>query len=220
MFFAPFYELFPELAPRETRSVTIKNDPSLPDGEYGLIEAYCNEPGCDCRRVMFNIFTSDSKVTPMMLLLDNTVLSNCALVSRIELLTIALGSQVATTPQVVDEFNGGVARGRVPETRLDWLEIINLEGKEETVFQELLMRVNAGEAVCLAVASERNGRILTDDRDARKLAAQLKVPVSSTLGILLRLVQIDVLTLTDANEILGRMIRKGYRSPVQKFEEL
>ena len=43
-----------------------------------------------------------------------------------------------------------------------------------TVFQELLMRVNAGEAACLAVASQRNGRILTDDRDARKLAAQLK----------------------------------------------
>jgi hypothetical protein len=60
MFYAPFYELFPELAKRETRSVTIKNNPSLPEGEYGLIEAYCNEPGCDCRRVMFNIFTPES----------------------------------------------------------------------------------------------------------------------------------------------------------------
>ena len=60
MFYAPFYELFPELARRETLSVTVKNDPSLPDGEYGLLEAYCNEPGCDCRRVMFNIFTPDS----------------------------------------------------------------------------------------------------------------------------------------------------------------
>jgi hypothetical protein len=60
MFYAPFYELFPELARRETRSVTIENNPSLPDGEYGLLEAYCNEPGCDCRRVMFNIFTPDS----------------------------------------------------------------------------------------------------------------------------------------------------------------
>ncbi|MBK8905323.1 MAG: DUF3368 domain-containing protein [Anaerolineaceae bacterium] len=156
----------------------------------------------------------------MMLLLDNTVLSNFALVGRIELLTIALGSQVATTPQVVDEFNGGVARGRVPEARLDWLEVINLEGKEETVFQEMLMRVNAGEAACLAVASQRNGRILTDDRDARKLAAQLKIPMSGTLGILLRLVQIETLTLLEANEMLGQMISNGYRSPVQKLEEL
>jgi hypothetical protein len=156
----------------------------------------------------------------MILLLDNTVLSNFALVGRMELLTVALGSQVATTPQVIDEFNEGSARGRVPETRLDWLEVINLEGKEETVFQELLMRVNAGEAACLAVASQRNGRILTDDRDARKLAAQLKVPVSGTLGILLRLVEIDTLTLFEANEILGQMVNKGYRSPLQKLEEL
>jgi predicted nucleic acid-binding protein len=156
----------------------------------------------------------------MILLLDNTVLSNFALVDRIELLTNALGSQVATTPQVIAEFNEGVTRGRLPETKLDWLEVINLETEEETLFQELLIRVNAGEAACLAVASRRNGRILTDDRDARKLAAQLQVPVSGTLGILLRLVQIGALKLSEANEILGRMISRGYRSPVQKLEEL
>jgi predicted nucleic acid-binding protein len=156
----------------------------------------------------------------MMLLLDNTVLSNFALVGRIELLTKALGSQVATTPQVMDEFNEGIARGRVPETNLDWLEVINLDAKEESVFQELLMRVNAGEAACLAVASQRNGRILTDDRDARKLAAQLKIPVSGTLGILLRLVQGNTLILAEANEILEQMITEGYRSPIEKLEGL
>lgn len=52
-----------------------------------------------------------------MMLLDNTVLSNFALVGRIELLTKALGSQVVTIPQVIDEFNDGIARGRVPETK-------------------------------------------------------------------------------------------------------
>lgn len=154
------------------------------------------------------------------MLLDNTVLSNFALVNQIELLTMALGSQIATTPQVINEFYDGVARGRLPETKLDWLEIINLENEEEKLFQELLIRVNAGEAACLSVASQRNGRILTDDRDARKLAAQLIIPVSGTLGILLRLVQIGAITLSEANEILGQMISKGYRSPVQKLEEL
>ena len=155
-----------------------------------------------------------------MLLLDNTVLSNFALVGRIELLTNALGGQVVTTPQVIDEFNDGVARGRVPETKLDWLEVLNLEAKEKTIFQGLLMRVNAGEAACLAVASLRNGRVLTDDRDARKLAAQLKIPISGTLGILLRLVQDNMLTLAEANEILEQMIAEGYRSPIEKLEDL
>ena len=65
-----------------------------------------------------------------MLLLDNTVLSNFALVDRIDLLTDALGSQVATTLQVIDEFNDGIARGRLPETKLDWLEIVDLRSRE------------------------------------------------------------------------------------------
>lgn len=156
----------------------------------------------------------------MMLLLDNTVLSNFALVDRIDLLVEALGSQVATTPQVIAEFNDGTAIGRLPETKLDWLEVIDLEAEEEALFQELLNRVNAGEAACLAVAFQRNGRILTDDRDARKLAAQLKIPISGTLGILLRLVQANALSFSAGNEILGRMVSRGYRSPVQKLEEL
>jgi predicted nucleic acid-binding protein len=156
----------------------------------------------------------------MMLLLDNTVLSNFALVDRIDLLADALGSQASTTPQVIAEFNDGIAKGRLPETKLDWLEIVVLGAEEEALFQELLNRVNAGEAACLAVASQRNGRILTDDRDARKLAAQLKIPISGTLGILLRLIQTNALTLSEANEILGRMVSSGYRSPVQKLEAL
>lgn len=60
MFYVPFHEHFPDLARTETRSATVVNNPYLPDGEYGLIELYCNKPGCDCRRVMFNIVTPDS----------------------------------------------------------------------------------------------------------------------------------------------------------------
>jgi hypothetical protein len=47
----PFFERFPELGPAETRSVKVTGAPDLPDGEYGFFELYCNEPGCDCRRV-------------------------------------------------------------------------------------------------------------------------------------------------------------------------
>ena len=34
----------------EIMTVTKRND--LPDGNYGFIEMYCDEPNCDCRRVM------------------------------------------------------------------------------------------------------------------------------------------------------------------------
>ena len=60
--YAGFHNFFPEIARRETRSVAI-TDPSLPlpPGEYGLIEMYCDEPGCDCRRVFLCVTASFRK---------------------------------------------------------------------------------------------------------------------------------------------------------------
>jgi predicted nucleic acid-binding protein len=155
-----------------------------------------------------------------MLLLDNTVLSNFASISQIELLILALGDRIAITKQVLDEFNAGIRTGRLPETKINWLAVIELETEENALYQKLLTRVNAGEASCLAIAKMRNGRVLTDDRDARKLAAQLQIPISGTLGILLRLIQIEALTFEHGNTLLQQMIAKGYRSPVQRLEDL
>lgn len=31
--------------------MTVTRTSDLPEGEYGFIELYCDEPGCDCRRV-------------------------------------------------------------------------------------------------------------------------------------------------------------------------
>ena len=47
----PFLQRFPQLAARETRSLMVTGRNDLPDGDYGFIELYCNEPDCDCRRV-------------------------------------------------------------------------------------------------------------------------------------------------------------------------
>ncbi|MCP4425349.1 MAG: hypothetical protein GY803_12710 [Chloroflexi bacterium] len=53
--YAPFHEKFPEIAFKETRSFRTFNNPDLGNDEFGLIELYCDETGCDCRRVMFNV---------------------------------------------------------------------------------------------------------------------------------------------------------------------
>ena len=57
MSYEPFYERFPKVAEKETRTIVSMNDSDLPDDEYGLTEAYCNEPNCDCRRVFFNVYS-------------------------------------------------------------------------------------------------------------------------------------------------------------------
>ena len=56
----PFIERFPDLGGRETRSVTATQRPDLPDGEYGFVELYCDEPGCDCRRVTIDVLRPET----------------------------------------------------------------------------------------------------------------------------------------------------------------
>lgn len=53
--YTPFHERFLKIAQEETRTLVAVDAPGLPPGEYGLTEAYCDEPGCDCRRVFFNV---------------------------------------------------------------------------------------------------------------------------------------------------------------------
>ena len=56
----PFMERFSEVGARETRSVTVTRRQDLPDGEYGFLELYCDEPGCDCRRVMIDVLRPET----------------------------------------------------------------------------------------------------------------------------------------------------------------
>jgi hypothetical protein len=57
------YERLPALAEAETRTITLLEDNEelgLPAGEYAFCEMFCNEPGCDCRRVFFTVTSSRS----------------------------------------------------------------------------------------------------------------------------------------------------------------
>ncbi len=57
MSYTLFVEHFPNLGWKETRSATVfpLNRYGLPADEYGLIEAYCDDEDCDCRRVFLNV---------------------------------------------------------------------------------------------------------------------------------------------------------------------
>lgn len=56
---APFVSRFRQLGFREMRTLIFMNDPVLPDGPFGFLEFYCNEKGCDCRRVLFHVVRPD-----------------------------------------------------------------------------------------------------------------------------------------------------------------
>jgi hypothetical protein len=61
MAFMRMYEILPELALDETRTITVfaNNEYNLPPSNYGLVEMYCNDENCDCRRVFLDVVSSE-----------------------------------------------------------------------------------------------------------------------------------------------------------------
>jgi hypothetical protein len=55
MSYQPFKDFFPEIAKKETRVITTLDNRYLPRDEYAFFELYCNDRGCDCRRVFLNV---------------------------------------------------------------------------------------------------------------------------------------------------------------------
>lgn len=55
--YAAFFEFYPDVAENETRVLTLlgRSEYGLPPDEYAFIEMFCDEPGCDCRRVFFHV---------------------------------------------------------------------------------------------------------------------------------------------------------------------
>ena len=155
----------------------------------------------------------------MLALLDNTVLSNFAIVHRVELIRAAI-EDAATVPLVLDEYRAGVRLGRVPPIDWSWLSVLTLTEKEQVLLATLKLRLNDGEAACLAVAAIRHARIVTDDHDAREIAAKMRVAVSGTIGLLIRLVDMGTVTMPQADKLLGEMISAGYRSPITKLAQI
>lgn len=59
----PFIQRFPDLDTRETRRVTTAGLAGLPADEYALLELYCDELDCDCRRVVIEVIARSTGET-------------------------------------------------------------------------------------------------------------------------------------------------------------
>jgi predicted nucleic acid-binding protein len=148
-------------------------------------------------------------------LLDNTVLTNFALIQKPQLALTLWNERTATTPQVMAEYHQGVEQGLLSASVWEPLSQLGLTDEEIAWSNQLPPRLGAGERSCIAVAYHRQGLFVSDDADARRQARDCQVPVTGTLGILLLHVQRDGLTLAAADELLAELIRLGFRSPVQ-----
>jgi predicted nucleic acid-binding protein len=156
----------------------------------------------------------------MTVLLDNTVLSNFSTVRRPDLVRAAFVEQVGTTEQAYQEMQDGVAIGKIPAGDWDWLAPVALTRAEQAQFETFHEHMGAGEASCLAVARERGYRLATDDKDARRLARQLNISLTGSIGILAALVKQGQISLVEGDRLLHEMVAAGYRSPLAMLEDI
>lgn len=153
-------------------------------------------------------------------LLDNTVLSNLALVRRDDLPFHLWGEAAATSVAAHSEYQDGAAAELIPAGCWEELPVFMLTPEEDTLARSLSAALGPGERSCLSVAVQRNGMLASDDLHARRTAARLGVPLTGTIGILAACARKGYLTLAEADHLLEAMIAAGYRSPIVSLGHL
>lgn len=155
-----------------------------------------------------------------MILVDNTVLSNFALVDELPLLKQFCKGLGATSEYVLSEFEKGVQEGYFKNLDLSWLTKLDLKNEiERNMFAFLCQRLGTGEASCLVLAIQREYDFLSDDMMVRKMALREGIRVSGSIGVLVELIHKNNITLQKGNEILKGFIREGYFSPVARLDD-
>ena len=151
-------------------------------------------------------------------LLDNTVLTNFALIGRSDLI-LDLWPDACITPAVQAEYQAGVTSRQLPVDAWQSLPIVTLTPAEAAFVNQLSQRLGAGERTCIAAAHHQNGLFVSDDFDARRQAQAYGIPTTGTIGILLLNIQYKRITLGKGNDLLTQLIKLGYRSPVTKLDD-
>ncbi|MBP2252679.1 putative nucleic acid-binding protein [Halarchaeum solikamskense] len=116
---------------------------------------------------------------------DNNILSSLTKIERLELLP-ALFDQVGTVPSVLDELHRDEVAGYQFVERIDavksyrggWLQVYSLREAEVQFADEIVdASLSFTDAECIAVATTREERLLTDDGHAAEMASQRDVEV-------------------------------------------
>jgi hypothetical protein len=161
----------------------------------------------------------------MSVIANNTVVTNLALIDRIDLLK-KLFCRVYISLEVYQEVEDGINYGYSFQNRTkkiidnhEWLFVTGVEFPEMKLFLELAEFLHLGEASCIAIAKNRNWLFLTDDGDARDYANEFSIALSGTIGVLRDSVYAKFITLDKGEEYHQVMVDHGYRSPVKRLKD-
>ncbi|MXR43019.1 hypothetical protein GRX01_16940 [Halobaculum sp. WSA2] len=153
--------------------------------------------------------------------LDATVLSNYASTDSVTWLTTTLDT-LQTVPAVRDELEQGREVGYAYlEHALDVLESGRIEIAEtapeqlQQDYPKVQTRLDPGEAEALVAAHTADGTLVTDDGPARSLTTEYDIALTGSIGLLVRGVVRDELTVETADQWLTTWIdEQNYYAPV------
>lgn len=148
----------------------------------------------------------------MAILLDTTVLSNFARVKLEYVPQQIWGDQACVAEEVIEEYQAGVKVGRLPAFTWTALKVLKLSREEKAFEHTLPLLLGRGERTSLAVAFNSRAAL------ARKVARNLGISITGTIGVLQRAVQREFLSDSQAQRTLDEMIASGYYSPVSKLD--
>ena len=160
---------------------------------------------------------------PQPVFLDATVISNFASTSSVEFLDDILEAPVVA-PAVRDEIEQGVEFGHeyltsAVEAFDDGLVVSDVP--PETGRANLGQRLDPGETEALRGAFERDGTLATDDLAARRLATELDVPVTGSVGLLVLGIEREHIDSETADEWIDIWRHeRGYYAPVESVTEV
>jgi predicted nucleic acid-binding protein len=161
-------------------------------------------------------------VPPNPSVLNTTVLSNFGYIDQLWVVSGLSG--ICTVPVVREELEHGVDDHPYLRSALDILDegipvatISDTVGNREAVVSDHL---DPGEAQAFALADAHDGRLLTDDGDARSFAKDQGVTVVGSVGILLAAIDAGKIDESTADEWLSTWIDDiGYYVPHRTISE-
>jgi predicted nucleic acid-binding protein len=122
---------------------------------------------------------------PLRVVVNSTPIIALSLIRSLELLH-HLYTEVLIPPAVFTEvLNGGIERAGIIELQnASWIRQTSLQIPRNT---DLLVDLDQGEAEVIILALEQNANlVILDERLARRHARRLNLPLTGTLGVLLR----------------------------------
>lgn len=168
------------------------------------------------------------------IIFDNTVLSNFARAKQFEILKRLYQGRAFICKAVSKEGEADIVssepsselrhRSRIEAVqsaiKQKWLAIPEDAVETRDTIQELELavafgeRVGAKEAESMAIALTRKWVFASDDKRARAFAKAKGIRLTSTLGILLKATELQIISCVMADRLHAFMVDEGYRSPL------